>query len=105
MNKKLLDEFITHIEDVMKRSNENDYVKDSKGYYPKAIYMKNLIFEAKELIKYGEDEIALENMIENLNEASIFIDKDTINLARQAFEGKIQAGTEKTLNSLTKYPK
>lgn len=41
-------------------------------------------------------------MLENLSEASIFIDEETANLARQAFGAKISVGMKKLINSLLK---
>lgn len=102
MNKALLDEIVKHIEKLIKQSDESEYVKDARGSYLKVEYMSNLVAEAKGLIKYGEFEIALENMLENLSEVSIFIDEDTANLAKQAFGGKTSVGIEEIINSLVK---
>lgn len=102
MNKALLDEILKHIEKLIKQSDESEYVKDARGSYSKVEYINNLVAEAKELIKYGEFEIALENMLENLNEVSIFIDEETANLARLAFGSKISVEMQKIINSLVK---
>ena len=102
MNKALLDEIVKHIEKLIKQSDESEYVKDARGSYLKVEYMSNLVAEAKGLIKYGEFEIALENMLENLSEVSIFIDEETANLARQAFGSKISVKMQKIINSLVK---
>lgn len=102
MNKQLLDEVVKHIEKLIKQSDESEYVEDAKGSYQKIEYMSNLVVEAKGLIKYGEFEIALENMLENLNEVSISIDEETANLARQAFGSKISVEMQKIINSLVK---
>ena len=102
MNKALLDEIVKHIEKLINQSDESEYVKDARGSYLKVEYMSNLVAEAKGLIKYGEFEIALENMLENLSEVSIFIDEETANLARQAFGSKISVKMQKIINSLVK---
>ncbi len=100
MNKELLDKFVCCIEELMEQCGEKDLVRDSRGYYSKRVYLNNLILEAKELIKYGEREVALENMLENLYEVSIFIDEDVANIARKAFGERISSGTENILVSL-----
>lgn len=102
MNKALLDEIVKHIEKLIKQSDKSEYVKDARGSYLKVEYMSNLLAEAKELIRYGEFEIALENMLENLSEVSIFIDEETANLARQAFGSKISVKMQKIIKSLVK---
>ena len=102
MQKELVNEFVKCIEKLMEQSDETDYVQDTKGRYLKVTYMKNLISEAQELIKYGEIEVALENMLENLNEASIFIDEETANLVRKAYGSEISVGMEKVLDLLVK---
>ena len=102
MNRDLLDDFIKHLENLLEQGNQSEYVRDAKGIYLKVEYMNNLIAEARELIQYGELEIALENMLENLSEVSFFIDEDTANLAKQAFGGKTSVGIEEIINSLVK---
>lgn len=69
---------------------DGEYVTDSRGCYPKDAYLKSIVAEAKELIKYGEVEIALENIFENLSEASIDIEKEAAQLLQQAFGEKYE---------------
>jgi hypothetical protein len=102
MNRDFLDEFINQLEKIMEVSNKDEYVQDSKKSYLKIFYLENLIIEAKELIGYGEYVIALENMLENLNEVSILLDKYIVNLARQAFGEQITMYMEELLKKLTK---
>lgn len=102
MNRELLEEFVNHLEKLIEQSDKSEHVQDAKGTYLKADYMSNLVSEARDLIKYGELEIALENMLENLSEVSIFVDEETANIARQAFGRKISIGIEKIIRSLVK---
>lgn len=103
MNKEYVEMFIDQIEKLMKVSNEEEYVQDEAGVYLKIPYLKDLIFEARRLTKYGEYKIALENMLENLNEVSISLDKITIELAYRAFDNQISTYMEGLLNDLTKF--
>lgn len=57
-------EFINQIEELMRESDKEEYVLDEAGMYLKVLYLEHLISEARELIKYGESKIALENMVE-----------------------------------------
>lgn len=102
MERNSLNEFVSHMEKLVEQSDESEYVQDAKGRYLKVEYINSLIVETKELIKYGELEIALENMLENLSEVSFVLDEETANLARQAFGMKISVGIEKIINSLVK---
>lgn len=102
MNKEALEIFVNQIEKLSKINDKEDYVKDNSGIYLKSSFLENLVLDAKELIKYGEYEIALENILENLNEVSIVLDEKVVNLARQAFGEKITTYTEILLSSLTK---
>ena len=98
MNKEYVEEFIDQIEKIMKVSGEEEYVQDEAG-----VYLKNLILEARRLIKYGEYKIALENTLENLYEVSISLDKTTMVLVYQAFDNKICTYMEGLLSDLTKF--
>ena len=53
-------------------------------------------------MKYGEYKISLEMLLNNLDEVSIVIDENIINLARNAFGKMITVETEQLLNNLTK---
>ena len=87
----------------MLQCDETDYIQDSGGgCYLKSEYMKELIYEARELIKYGEGTIALENLLENLSEVSICIDEEAVELAKQVFGNRLSEEKEKVLNSLIK---
>ena len=67
----------------------------------KDLYVKDVISETKELIKYGEGVIALENMLDNLFEVSLFIDAHAIEFIRKAFNGIVQEQIETTLKCFT----
>jgi len=100
MNKEFVEMFINQIEDLMRASDKKEYVQDEAGMYLKVPYLEHLISEARELIKYGESKIALENMLENLNEVSILLDESVVDLARQAFEVQVTTDMERLLNKL-----
>lgn len=102
MNRILLNEFIDYVEKQIKLSNEQEYVQDDRGAYQKDLYVKNVISETKELMRYGEEVIAIENMLENLNEVSLSVDEYAIELIRKAFNGKVPKRIEKILNSFTR---
>lgn len=85
MNKKYLNQFIQQIEVLARTCGSDELVGDEAGAYPKASYLDHVISDAKELIKYGEHRIALENILDNLQEVSIILDKRTYELARKAF--------------------
>ncbi len=90
MEVQSLENFINYIEKLMLQCDETDYVQDSGGgCYLKREYMKHLICDARELIKYGEGTIALENLLENLNEVSICIDEEAVELAKQVFGSQL----------------
>lgn len=100
MNKEFLEQFIFRMEELNKASDKDATVRDRIGQYDKVAYMNNAILETKELIKHGESRIALENMLENLNEVGIVLDTDTIDLARKAFGENISAYNEDLLKSM-----
>jgi len=75
---------------------------DKAGVYSKGVILDDIIFEAQNLIKYGEYRIALENTLENLNEVSITLEKEIVELARQAFGQNITKEMELLLSLLTK---
>ncbi|MCM1267516.1 MAG: hypothetical protein NC302_06395 [Bacteroidales bacterium] len=99
MNIKAVDKFIKYIEDMILLCEE-ELVSDSRGCYPKGEYIKYTVAEAKELIKYGEAAIAIENILENLSAVSISIDKEAAKLVKQAYGEKYSNKIEKILNSL-----
>lgn len=101
MDSILLNEFIDYVENQTKLSNNQKYVQDDRGVYQKDLYIKNVISETKELIKYGEEVIAIENMLDNLCEVSLFIDVYAIELLRKTLNGKVPERIEKILNSFT----
>lgn len=102
MNRIYLDKFIDQLVELARTSDKSDYVQDSLGRYNKVLFLEDLILQAKSLITYGENKIALENMLENLNEVSIRLDKNIVSLARQAFGEQISPNMENLLNALTK---
>lgn len=101
MERILLNEFVDYVEKQIMSSNEQEYVQDNKGIYQKDLYVKNVISETKELMRYGEEVIAIENMLENLNEVSLSVDGYAIELIQRAFDGKVPKRIEKILNSFT----
>lgn len=101
MNIEAASRFIEYIEESILRCEDGEYVTDRNGRYPKDTYLKSIVVEAKELMKYGETEIALENLLENLNEVSIGINKEAAQLVQQAFGEKYEC-TEKRAIRTTK---
>lgn len=57
------------------------------------------ISETKELMRYGEEVMAIENILENLYESSLNGDEYAIELIRKVFNGKVPKRIEKILNS------
>lgn len=92
--------FVSEIEEILMECGADDVVYDSSGSYSKSSFLSSVISDAKELIKYGEYQIALENMIDNLLEVSITLDKETVILARQAFGEEISSQNERVLEAL-----
>ncbi|MDE6641386.1 MAG: hypothetical protein K2K63_12765 [Acetatifactor sp.] len=101
MNKEFLEQFILKIEELKEKSDRNAVVYDSFGRYNKVVYIENVIIETRELIKHGEKRIALENMLENINEVGIALDIDTITLAQKAFGKNISPYIEELLRVMT----
>ena len=66
------------------------------------MYIKKIISETKELIKYEEGIIAIENLLDNLCEVSLSVDAHTIALIHKAFDEKVPERIERSLDSLTK---
>lgn len=99
MNIEAVDKFIEYIEGMIPLG-KGEHVRDSRGCYPKDEYIKGIVAEAKELIKYGEVEVALENILENLSEVSIGIDHEAVQLVKQAFKEKYSNRIERILSSL-----
>ncbi|MDE7359906.1 MAG: hypothetical protein K2N39_10860 [Lachnospiraceae bacterium] len=103
MDKEAVDKFIEYIENMILLCKE-EYVRDSRGCYLKDEYLKGIVMEAKGLIKYGEAAIALENILENLSEVSIDIDREAAKLVKQAFGEKYSNRIERILSLLTSQP-
>ncbi len=82
---KDLSDFITKIEEMYEACNSEKMVRDAAGIYSAKSILGHLIADAKELMKYGEYQIALENLLENLSEVSFPLDRETVDLARRAF--------------------
>ena len=95
-----LQRFISRIEDMLEECKAENTVCDTSGKYSKFDALSAILTDAKELIKFGEYQIALENMLENLFELSIHLDKDTLLLARLAFGEEILPKNEKLLEEL-----
>lgn len=102
VNNDYVELFIDKIEDLMEQSDEEEYIQDEAGTYLKSSYLRDLILETRRLTKYGEYKIALENMLENLSEVSIPLDKVTIELAYRAFDRQISSYIEHLLSKLIK---
>lgn len=102
MNQECAELFINQIAELMKTSAKEESIHDEAGAHSKVTYLEHLIAEARELMKYGESKIALENMLENLNEVSILLDKSVIDFARQAFDGQVTSDLERLMNRLVK---
>ena len=101
MNKEILENFISNIEEIKKNSDRNEVVSDKVGQYNKVAYIERVITESRELIKHGEKRIALENMLENMNEVGIVLDAYTISLARGAFGENISSDMDELLMEMT----
>lgn len=101
MKKEFLEQFLFQMEELKRKSDGNAVVYDEVGFYNKVVYIENVIVEARELIKHGEKRIALENMLQNINEAGITLDADTIALARKAFGEIVSPDMEKLLDAMT----
>ena len=101
MNREFLELFILQIEELIQASNSDAVVNDKCGQYNKIIYLENVVLETREFIKYGESRIALENMLENINDVGIVLDQNAISLARKAFGENISAYNEKLLKVMT----
>lgn len=101
MNKEFLEQFIFQIEEIKKKSDGDAVVYDKLGQYNKEIYIENIILETRELIQHGESQIALENLLENINEVGIMLDIDTITLARNAFGENFSPYIEKLLKAMS----
>ncbi len=101
MKKEFLERFLFQMEELKKKSDGDAVVYDEFGVYNKVIYIENVLLEARELIKHGEKRIALENMLQNINEVGIVLDVDTIALARKAFGENISSDIEELLDAVT----
>lgn len=77
-------------------------VRDSRGTYPKAEVLSNLISDANYLIQYGEYKIALENLLDNLAEYELKLDDQTLDLAICAFDNNISLRNKGALAALQK---
>lgn len=101
MNQEFLEQFIFQIEELKKMSDRNAVVNDEFGEYNKVTYIENVLSETRELVKHGEKRIALENLLENINEVGITLDTDTVTLARKAFGDNISPYIEGLLKAMT----
>lgn len=101
MNQEYLEQFLLQIEELKGQSDRSAVVNDEFGEYNKVTYIENVLSETRELIKHREKRVALENLLENVNEVGITLDIDTITLARRAFGENISPYVEKLLRALT----
>lgn len=102
MNIESLLDFINKLEEMRKACNPEDMVRDSSGTYPKTQILAYLISDAKQLIKYGEYKIALENLLDNLAEYELKLDDKTLDFAARAFGNNISIRNKKALAVLKK---
>lgn len=103
MNKEVLEAFVNRIEDLSKSEDANNYVEDAAGKYLKRNFLETAVSDAKKLIRYGEYKIALENLLENLNEVSIMLDEDTAELARMSFGERLAEEAEELFSGITEH--
>lgn len=97
-------EFIDKLESTLENVDTNNIVENAFNSYNEKEYLENLIKEARELIKYNEWGIALENTIDNLLEVNYKLDDDLITSAVDAL--KVSKMFDETiLNHLDKMKK
>ncbi|WP_343614528.1 hypothetical protein [Flavobacterium sp.] len=97
-------EFIDKLESTLENVDTNNIVENAFNSYNEKEYLENLIKEARELIKYNEWGIALENTIDNLLEVNYKLDDDLITSAVDAL--KVSKMFDETiLNHLEKMKK
>lgn len=80
MNKMIFSEFLIQVDDCIK--------------------IKHAVQEAKELAKYGETRIALENLLENIIEERVSLNANQIQLVKDSFEGSLTEYNKKLINSI-----
>jgi len=102
MDKDFLNEFVYKIECLSKVMTKDDAIVDQYGIHQKATVLDHYVCVAKDLIRHGEYLIALENMLDNLIDSSIYLDESIIRLARQAFGDKITKEYELILEKVSK---
>lgn len=102
MNTKSLFDFITKLEEMCKACNSEDVVRDFSGTCSKSAVLSQLISDARELIQYGEYQIALENLLDNLTEYELKLDAQTLDFAVRAFENNIPMYSKNALAALKK---
>jgi len=90
MNRDFCDELVNRIEYLSKEKNNGRC--DLLDYYA---------LETRKLMNYGEYRIAVENLLSNIHDSSIVLDKRTIELARQSFGKLITEQDELVLRLLT----
>ena len=80
-------EFIDMLEVLSQRATEDILWTDSRGKkYNEKQYLEHLVKEARELIKYNEWLVALENAVDNLLEIDYKLDSNVLALASAAFK-------------------
>ena len=94
-------EFINQLEHLCANTNNKDYIEDRLGKHSKILVIKNFIAEARKLIEHGEYHIALENLLLNLDEVSIKLDKKAIESARMALGKRLSIENEELLKNLS----
>ena len=102
VNKEYCNEFINQMENLAKTDTKEYYNTSYFDKLSKDKILEHFVFLAKDLMKHGEYRIAIENILSNFYDNSIFLDDHIIDLARKAFGEKIDEKDELLLVALKK---
>ncbi len=69
----------------MKKEAYDKFIAKMSSKFDNVDIVKEFLLDAEELAKYGEKQVALENLLENLLENEIYISSELIDLAEEAF--------------------
>ena len=83
----------------------NEFINQLENLKKSDIKLEYFVIAAKDLMKYGEYKIAMENILSNFYDNSMLFDKHIIDLAVQAFGVEITEEEEILLKNLTKSEK
>lgn len=97
-------EFIDILESFSRKANEGAFYTHSRGEKcNEKQYLEHLVKEARELIKYNEWHVALENTVDNLLEIDYKLDSNVLDLASAAFKAAANESDRlKLIDSLRK---